>query len=55
MGVNLGASRDQIKDAYRKLMQKYHPDQVSHLGEEFQAMANEKNKAITKAYNMLCP
>jgi hypothetical protein len=39
-----------IKKAYRTMIQKYHPDRVSHLGEEFQAIAEEKTKAINGAF-----
>lgn len=39
-----------IKKAYRAIVQKYHPDRVSHLGEEFQTIAEEKTKAINAAF-----
>jgi len=35
-------------------MNKYHPDKVSHLGEEFQQIAKEKSQEINRAYEMVC-
>ena len=32
---------------------KFHPDKVSHLGKEFQEMAEEKFKAISEAYEQI--
>ena len=29
---------------------KYHPDKVSHLGDEFQKLAEEKFKSVNDAY-----
>ena len=31
----------------------YHPDKVSHLGEEFQLLAEKKFKAINEAYEKI--
>ena len=50
LGLNKGASMEEIKKAYRKLSMKYHPDKVRHLGEEFQKIAEEKMKEINGAY-----
>ena len=30
---------------------KYHPDKVSHLGEEVKSLAEEKFKMVNQAYN----
>ena len=30
---------------------KYHPDKVSHLGEDFQKAAKEKFQKVSQAYN----
>ena len=54
LGVSKGASKDQIHAAYRNRMNKYHPDKVSHLGEEFQQIAKEKSQEINRAYEMVC-
>ena len=46
LGVSEKASKEEIKRAYRKQAQRYHPDHVSHLGEEFQALAKQKFQEI---------
>jgi len=53
LGVNRGASTGEIKNAYRKLANKYHPDKVDHLGEEFKELAEKKFKDIQEAYQKL--
>ena len=47
------ADQDAIKAAYRKLANQYHPDKVSHLGKEFQDLAERKFKEIQAAYQKL--
>jgi len=51
LGLEKGASMDEIKKAYRKLSMKYHPDKVGHLGDEFQKIAETKMKEINAAYD----
>lgn len=51
LGLNKGASDDEIKKAYRKLSMQYHPDKVRHLGDEFRLVAEEKMKDINAAYD----
>jgi len=53
LGVEKYADDDEVKEAYRKLARKYHPDKVSHLGDEFTALAEEKFKAINDAYQKI--
>ncbi len=53
LGLEEGVSFEEIKSAYRKLSMQYHPDKVSHLGEEFRAVAEEKMKEINGAYQHL--
>ena len=43
-----------VKMAYRDLLSKYHPDKVTHLGEEFQHIAERKTKEIVEAYEYFC-
>jgi hypothetical protein len=50
LGVSRHASAGEIKNAYRKLANKYHPDKVDHLGEEFKELAEKKFKDIQEAY-----
>jgi uncharacterized membrane protein YkvA (DUF1232 family) len=53
LGVSRHASEGEIKNAYRKLANKYHPDKVDHLGEEFKELAEKKFKDIQEAYQKL--
>jgi DnaJ-domain-containing protein 1 len=53
LGVGPGASKEEIKAAYKKLAAQYHPDKVQHLGKEFQELAHKKFVAIQKAYDAL--
>ena len=53
LGVPRGASQDEIRRAYRKLVVKYHPDKVEHLGDEFKVLAENKFKQIQEAYQEL--
>ncbi len=48
-----GANLVAIKTAYHQQMTRYHPDKVAHLGEELQALAEEKAKMIQRAYSAL--
>jgi len=50
LGINENSSPEEIKKAYREMANKYHPDKVSHLGEEFIEIANKKFKQIQEAY-----
>lgn len=51
--IDRNASQEEIKRAYRQLAGKYHPDKVTHLGEEFKALAEKRFKDIQKAYDEL--
>ncbi len=53
LGISRTATWDEIHTAYKEGIKKYHPDKVSHLGEEFAGLANEKFIAIQDAYNTL--
>lgn len=53
LGVDKHASQEVIKKAYRQLVNKYHPDKVAHLGDEFQKLADKRFKDIQQAYQIL--
>lgn len=53
LGLEPGASAEEIKSAYRKLSMQCHPDKVAHLGEEFRRVAEEKMKELNEAYQHL--
>lgn len=48
--VHNSASDEEIKKAYKKMAVKFHPDKVSHLGEEYQQDAKEKFQKVQQAY-----
>ena len=48
--VSESSTDDELKKAYRKMAVKYHPDKVSHLGEEVKNLAEEKFKMVNQAY-----
>jgi curved DNA-binding protein CbpA len=53
LGVSRNASKDDIRKAYLRLIAKYHPDKVAHLGDEFQQIAKDKTREIIAAYQAL--
>jgi len=50
LGLKYGASVNDIKDAYKKLISQYHPDKVANLGPELQSLAQKKTQDINEAY-----
>ncbi len=53
LGIERGASAEEIRHAYRELANKYHPDKVEYLGDEFKALAEMRFKKIQQAYQEL--
>jgi len=51
--IERGASQEKIKQAFRQLAGKYHPDKVEYLGDEFKALAEKRFKEIQRAYEEL--
>jgi len=51
--IDKSASVSEIKKAYRKMVKKYHPDKLRHLGEEHMEAAEEKFRQVQKAYEKI--
>ncbi|WP_046755961.1 TerB family tellurite resistance protein [Kordia jejudonensis] len=51
--IDKSVSDSEVKKAYRKMVKKYHPDKVQHLGEEHIKGAKEKFQQVQKAYEQL--
>jgi DnaJ like chaperone protein len=51
--IEPSCSNDDVKKAYRRMAMKYHPDKVSHLGEDFRKTADEKFKKVNEAYDKI--
>lgn len=51
--ITRDASKEEVRAAYFNLIKQYHPDKVSHLGQEFQKLADEKAQLINRAYQVL--
>jgi DnaJ like chaperone protein len=51
--IDTSASNDEVKKAYRRMAMKYHPDKVSHLGDDFRKTADEKFKKVNEAYEKI--
>ena len=50
LGIERNATEDEVKKAYRQMALKYHPDRVTHLGDDVRKAAEEKFKKIQEAY-----
>ncbi len=48
--IEPGVDQETVKKAYRRMANKYHPDKVNHLGEDFLKVAEDKFKAVNGAY-----
>jgi len=53
LNVDRSATADEIKQAYRKLAQIYHPDKFSHLSKDFSDIATNKFQKINDAYKKI--
>lgn len=51
--ISPSATDEEVKKAYKKMAVKYHPDKVSHLGEDVQKSATEKFKKVNEAYERI--
>jgi len=53
LGVSHDATDEEIKKAYRMMALKYHPDKVSHLGEDVKKAALEKFQELNNSYQKI--
>jgi DnaJ like chaperone protein len=53
LGLAHGATAIEIKSAWRRLSKENHPDRVTHLGEEFRRVAEQRMRRINAAYDTL--
>jgi len=51
--IDKSVTNDEVKKAYRKMVKKYHPDKLQHLGEEHIEGAEEKFRQVQKAYEKI--
>ncbi|MCX6325966.1 MAG: TerB family tellurite resistance protein [Bacteroidia bacterium] len=51
--IDKSSSNEGVKKAYRRMAMKYHPDKVSHLGDDFRKTADEKFKKVNEAYEKI--
>ena len=51
--ITSDATDEELKKAYRRMALKYHPDKVSHLGDNIQKAANEKFQKLNAAYELI--
>ena len=51
--INSTVKDNEVKRAYRKMANKYHPDKVAHLGPDLRKIAEEKFKAVNNAYQTI--
>jgi DnaJ like chaperone protein len=47
------SSDEDVKKAYRRMAMKYHPDKVSHLGDDFRKVAQEKFRKVQNAFDQI--
>jgi DnaJ like chaperone protein len=51
--IDATASDDEVKKAYRRMANKYHPDKVAYLGEDIRKAAGEKFRKVKDAYDTI--
>ncbi len=51
--IEASVNNDEVKKAYRKMANKYHPDKVAYLGEDIRKAAGEKFRKVKDAYDTI--
>ena len=53
LGLQRGATIDEIKAAYKRALAQYHPDKVAELGDDLRKLATIRTREIIEAYETL--
>ena len=53
LGVKASANEDEIKKAYKRLSNKYHPDKLLNLTEDEKEQAGAQLQRVKEAYDVL--
>jgi DnaJ like chaperone protein len=53
LGIESNVTDLEIKKAYRRMANKFHPDKIAHLGEEYKEIAQDKFKSVSDAYHKI--
>jgi len=53
LGISEADGEQEIRAAYRSQLAKYHPDKVTHLGDEFYELASFRTREIIQAFDYL--
>jgi len=53
LGLSTGFTSQQLDDAHKRLVSRYHPDKHVHMSDEFQLETTEEFKKIQVAYNKI--
>ncbi len=51
--IESSVNNDEVKKAFRKMANKYHPDKVAYLGEDIRKAAGEKFRKVKNAYDTI--
>ena len=54
LGVSKGATDEEVKKSYRKMVKKYHPDKLTGVSEDVIKMAKDKFQSVKDAYDRVC-
>ena len=54
LGIAATSTREQIRDAYRKMASRYHPDRLAQGAPREQKLASDRMASINEAYHLLC-
>lgn len=52
--ISSASSREEIRAAYRRMANRYHPDRLARCGTREQKVANNRMASINEAYRLLC-